>query len=359
MRWACFRSELTGRGRRADVSRIIIVQGGINMRSLNNTKIIDYALSHKKEFITETIKRSINSHWNELGGTPGRPVSDLEHVGDGYRIRYEQGSIYAKGSEGPIAWVYGWIGKKYEELDGPQGWLGFPITDEEPFSDGGRVSSFENGEIYWWEDVGAIELDKVTVYYTGLHCFGETDNDQLSWSDEPYAAIGVLSPDANNSITMTPLYGGVDAGDGFSDYINLYEGKPLGINISVLLMEHDEDNPDKYKAAMATSVGTAATSLIALIGAIPGPGPALAAIAAPLLLAVAPTVSEELNSLLDFEDDILGYPTFTVTAKQMVVLGAAKEYFSENGISFSVDSPLISRFGASYKVYFGIDRSSV
>jgi LGFP repeat len=65
---------------------------------------------------------NIKKHWNALGGAPGRPISDLENVAGGYRIRYEHGAIYYRG-RGKPAWVYGDIGAKYDSLGGPNSGL--------------------------------------------------------------------------------------------------------------------------------------------------------------------------------------------------------------------------------------------
>jgi hypothetical protein len=299
----------------------------------------------------------IHSHWQTLGGSPGKVVSDLERVGDGHRIRYEHGAIYAKDG-GPMAWVHGAIGEKYEALGGARSWLGFPLADEAPFSEGGRVSVFEHGSIYWWPDVGAVELNDVVVHYTGLVCFGESDVDQFpSDSDEPYVVLGVVGP-TGNMAARSPIYDDVDGGESRPDLLEIYRGKPYGVSINVLLMESDEEDPDKYKGVMEAAVGTAAAGITAAIAAVPVAGPALAALAAPLLAAVGPTVVTELNkafiSVFGLEDDRFGTATLHVTAKQMVVLAARTTNSSERGVGFKLHTSLISGDGASYKVYFGL-----
>ena len=78
-----------------------------------------------------------------------------------------------------------------------KGALGYPISDEMDFAEGGRVSIFQNGSIYWWPDTGPILLKEVIVNYTGFICFGETD--EFSDSDEPYVIFGVISPDGTST----------------------------------------------------------------------------------------------------------------------------------------------------------------
>lgn len=298
----------------------------------------------------------ITSHWNTLGGLPGNALSEVEQVGAGYRIRYEHGSIYMK-NEGPTVWVYGDIFLKYEELDGPNSWLGFPTAEEAPFSEGGRVTTFENGAIYWWPDVGAIEVNDVVVHYTGLICWGEYDSDQLSDSDEPYVALGVISP-AGNFATRSQVYDDVDGGESRPDLVELYRGKPYGIIITGMLMENDEDDPDKYKGAIGMAVRAVAAGVQGAIGTVPAVGPALAVIAGPALSAAVPAVTQELNKLFndffDLGDDHIGTATFNITAKQMVVLAARTNNSVERGIGFKLHSSLLTDGGASYKIYFGL-----
>jgi hypothetical protein len=301
----------------------------------------------------------IEAKWKELNGAPGKPISDFETVEGGYRIKYENGSIYTRKDISPAVWVYGAIGEKYDSLGGVTSWLGFPLEDEQPFDQRnpedsrGRVSVFEKGAIYWWPDTGAIELNDVVVHYTGLVCFGETDWDQSSDSDEPYVVFGMVSPVAAASAMRTPVYEDVDAGESRPDLNELYRGKPYGLSISGVLMEHDDDDPDKYKDAIEKAALAAGTTLGAALVAIPALGPALAAIATPILVAVAPKVAGAVNDALDLKDDQLGAFPLILTPKQMVVLAARTPISEYKGVGFKLESPLISGAGASYKVYFG------
>ena len=83
------------------------------------------------------------------------------------------------------------------------------MSDEEKFDEeGGRVSRFDNGAIYWWVDVGAIELNDVVVHYTGLGCFDTTTG---PGSDEPYVVLGALAPGGIQ--IRTQIYEDVDGGE--------------------------------------------------------------------------------------------------------------------------------------------------
>ena len=63
-----------------------------------------------------------------LGGAPGAAVSDVETVGSGRRVRYQNGTIYER-PDGKCAWVYGAINERYDQLGGAMSWLGFPMAD--------------------------------------------------------------------------------------------------------------------------------------------------------------------------------------------------------------------------------------
>ncbi|PSN10248.1 hypothetical protein C7271_26285, partial [filamentous cyanobacterium CCP5] len=139
---------------------------------------------------------AIRDKWLALGGESsflGQPETDELTTPDGVgRFNHFQGgSIYWTPSTGAHE-VHGAIRDKWAELGWERSWLGYPITDEIEFPEGGRVSSFQHGTIYWWPDTGAIELNDVVVHYTGIVCFGESN--ELSSSDEPYVVMGLNSP---------------------------------------------------------------------------------------------------------------------------------------------------------------------
>lgn len=173
------------------------------------------------------------------GGAPGDRIGDLTEIRDGFFRQYVNGRIYFR-SGLTACHVLGAIGDRYSLYGGPGGWLGWPTSDELPF-DGGAVSRFQNGAIYWWPDTGPIPLGDVIVRYTGLACFGETMvTEALSSSDEPYV-IFCTTP----AVPVTPStvrtriyggdddeYGGVDQGDSRLDNIELYRGLPHGLSLT-------------------------------------------------------------------------------------------------------------------------------
>jgi hypothetical protein len=61
----------------------------------------------------------------------------------------------------------------------------------------------------------------VVVHYTGLHCFGETDWDQSSNSDEPYVILSISTPERSATL-LSRIYEDVDGGEARLDLIELY-----------------------------------------------------------------------------------------------------------------------------------------
>ena len=292
---------------------------------------------------------------DQLKGAPGEPLSKglPENNGSGSRVRYQNGTIYQR-ADGSCAWVYGLIGERYDQLGAGVSWLGLPVSDEEEFSEGGRASRFENGAIYFWPDTGAIDMNQAVVHYTGLYAFAETDSDMGTTSDEPYVILGVNAPSRSLPPVQSQIYDDVDAGDSRPDLIELYRGMPEGIAISVLLMEHDEGDPDRYKAAVTAGVAAGAAGLAATIGLTPFVGAFLAPIAAGVLAKIAPDVISAIDDLIGAGDDVLGTTVLHLTAKQMVVLAARTVNQDQWGIGWKAATESLTGQGSEYKVYFGL-----
>jgi hypothetical protein len=292
-----------------------------------------------------------------LGGSQGllgRPLTPERTTPDGVG-RYNHftgGSIYWTPRTGAHE-IYGGIRGKWAELGWERSWLGYPVTGEVDFTEGGRVNSFERGQIYWWPDTGPIELNDVVVHYTGLICFGETDWDNGgSSSDEPYVVMGMLSP--TGTWTARSRIYETDGGDSRPDLLELYRGKPRGLTISALIMEHDEGNPDKYKALVASGVAEASKGVTALVTLIPVVGPVVAVGVGALLAEVGPDITNFINDLLDFGDDKMGEDTVAMSAKDMVLLATRRENSWFRGVGFKRETRILGSDGASYKAYFGI-----
>ena len=305
-------------------------------------------------------EQSINEKWSSLGGAPGnRKIPGLDGlvaIGEGYFCEYDLGRIYLSNLTATPYHVYGAIGDRYTELGGPSSWLGWPTSDEQPFTEDGRVSTFQNGAIYWWLDTGAIELGNVAVRYKGLYCLEETDDQMwsLSTADEPYVIIAVVpSITAQTSTLRTRIYENVDAGDSREDNIELYRGLPYGLSLTAVAMEHDLVDPDMYLELIKQGADKAAEGVAYALGEVPLFGPVLAVVSEPVLKALAPVVAEEFNDLIDGKDDHIGTVKFQVSAKDMVrsTRTAQKDL---KGISWHLDSPEIRGDGGRYKIYVDV-----
>ena len=301
---------------------------------------------------------AIRQKWSEIGwelSVLGYPITDELGTPDGVgRFNHFQhgGSIYWTPNSGAHA-IYGDIRAKWESLGWETSYLGYPTSDEVDFAEGGRANEFEHGGIYWWPDTGAIDLRDVIVHYTGLHCFGETDWDQGSTADEPYAILAVTTPQIATT-TKTQTYSGVDGGETRPDLLEIYRGRPYGINIGSVLMENDFGDPNKYKEQVQAVVMGVHTAGTLALGLIPVVGPIIAAIAGPALGTLMPSIGGAISDAFDWGDDRVGSSTVTLSGKQMVLLAARTPNSNFNGIGFKAESPLMSGLGASYKTYFGI-----
>lgn len=306
--------------------------------------------------IFDTVMKPFRDKHDQLNGAPGEPLSKgfPENNGSGSRVRYQNGTIYQR-ADGSCAWVYGKIGERYDQLGAGASWLGLPVSDEVDFSEGGRANRFENGSIYFWPDTGAIDMNQVVVHYTGMYAFAETDSDRFgTTSDEPYVLLGVITPSLSLPAVQSQIYDDVDAGDSRPDLIELYRGMPEGIAISVLLMEHDEGDPEKYKAAVTAGVAAGSSALTAGIAAIPYVGPFIAPVAAAVFLKIGPDVISAVNDLIGAGDDVLGNTVLHLTAKQMVVLSARTVNQNQWGIGWKAETENLTGQGSDYKVYFGL-----
>jgi hypothetical protein len=310
----------------------------------------------------------IKRKWDSLGGAPGQQKTPGDNglvmngggyykpAGGGYFREYVGGGrIYYRPSDKAAFFVYGFIHDKYRQLGGPSSRLGWPTRDEEPFPDGGRVTTFEGGAIYWWPDTGAIEMSDIVVRYTGLYCFGETD--ESSESDEPYLIFSTFAkPPAPASVVRTKIYEDVDSRDSRVDSIELYRGLPYGVLLDVVMMEHDVGDPSREHALVKKGADKAAEKLAELSVNIPVVGPGVAVGLALLWEGVGGDVVDFLNDSLGFEDDKLDTKRMVISAKQMVTLArASRQNFRGSDIVWQIETPILSGDGGSYKAYFVIE----
>ncbi|HEY0714274.1 MAG TPA: hypothetical protein VGF45_16450 [Polyangia bacterium] len=302
------------------------------------------------------VRGAILEHYQSFGadkGALGYPTTD-ETPTPGNLGRYnhfQKGSIYWSPATGAHE-IHGMIRQHWLSLGREASWLGYPISDEQPFTEDGRVSKFQHGNIYWWPDVGAIALGEVTVRFKGLYCFGETRG---AGADSPYVIIGAVTvPGAPATDILSPIYDDVDSGDSRPDDIQFYRGQPNGLVLGLALFEHDQGDPNKYREVVKGVVKEA--------GALVGQGCAalLGAEAAPvcerLWKSAEGVIVDGLNSALGTDDDHIAKWTCSISAKEMVTkAGAPHSHFW--GIDYHHESPLLSDGDASYKAYLAIERT--
>lgn len=289
-------------------------------------------------------------------GFLGYPTTDERVTPDGIGryTHFQGGSIYWMNSIGAHE-IHGAIRDKWASLGWEKSLLGFPISGERSFAGDGRVSQFQNGAIYWWPDVGALDLGKVSVKYRGLYCFGETD--EASSSDEPYVIFGVLAtPETPGSTPesqiRTQIYSDVDAGDSRPDNVEIFRGDPHGLVVGIALCEHDLGDPDSYLNLMKVGVGLGGKAVSAGCGAVFGAE--AAATCDSIWKEVGPKIVSALNDLAGTGDDLIGKVSLQITAKEMVQL-ARQPWQNFWGIKYHRESELLSDGEASYKVYFSVD----
>jgi hypothetical protein len=285
-------------------------------------------------------------------GVLGYPTTDEQGTidGTGRFNHFERGSIFWSYSTGAHE-VHGAIRDRWAALGWERSWLGFPKSPEKGYSEDGRISEFEHGNIFWWPDTAAIDLGEVAVRYRGLYCFGEQRG---LGADAPYAVLGFAAvPPVLPSAVRSQIQDDVDSGDSRPDLIEIYRGIPGGIALGAWVFEHDVGDPEAYLGLVKQGVALAGKGVSELAGALFG------ADAVPICQgiwgALAPTITSTVNDLLGTGDDLIGSSTNILTPKEMVLLaGTPRQNFW--GIEYHRESELLTDGDASYKVYFDIER---
>ena len=110
-------------------------------------------------FGTVTLSNEIYDKWVQIGvATLGDPIQSYFSLPDGSSACYfERGMIVHRKAGGTFA-VYGAIYLQYRNLNDVHSFLGLPKSDEQAAANGGRVSHFENADIYWSGGSGAFEV---------------------------------------------------------------------------------------------------------------------------------------------------------------------------------------------------------
>lgn len=305
------------------------------------------------------VRNAIFDEWVALGGIGwGTPNCDEEFVGDGdgrschFDDGDERKSIYWTLRTGAHE-MHGDIRKCYRDLGATMSWLGYPTLGESWYPDGGRHSEFEHGRIYWWDDTGAIALAGVVIQFTGFHCFGETDWDQGSSSDEPYFVF-TASTVTNSTASRSAIYSDVDAGEQRTDLVEVFRGDPWGVNIGTITMEHDDGDPNKVRDHIMQVAVDAYQVVASALNLVPGVGPIGSDVLGRALSMLVPDFSQWINDILGWGDDVIGAAVNSLSAREMVLLAATVDPGYFGAIPYKIETPLMSGEGASYKAYFNV-----
>jgi len=197
----------------------------------------------------------------------------------------------------------------------------------------------------------AVQMPEVALRYVGFRCFGVTDG---PGDDEPFFTFGVVPIVVESKRTVqTRVYEDVEAGSSHADSMELYRGMPLGAAVSMVLVEQDDGDPNRFRSVVEKAVNSAGEKTTAALATVLAVGAALA-IAAQIVSVVAlPAITDAINSLLGSGDDLIGTSSIAVSPTDMIRLARTdrQDFF---GIRAHLETPLISGQGASYKAYLDV-----
>ncbi|GAB2918756.1 hypothetical protein GCM10027047_15400 [Rhodococcus aerolatus] len=164
--------------------------------------------------VTSPTGSAILTKWETLGGK-GSVMGDVDggeyDVEGGKAQDFDNGTIYWSPATGAHA-VQGKISDAYDGADGPASWLGLPTTDELPAVDGGRVSFFERGFVYWSPSFGTSQLQSMATTLWGS-ATGALDRVSVPTDDPTVAPQGRELPLAGKVLRYNSTTGVVSFTD--------------------------------------------------------------------------------------------------------------------------------------------------
>ncbi|MGY2129958.1 serine hydrolase [Blastococcus sp. SYSU DS0617] len=161
------------------------------------------------EGVVSRVQGRIADLWRWMGGASGRlgsPTSDEIRLPGGALNRFQGGSVYWSPATGPRA-VWGEILKAYGAHRWETGRLGYPTSNEIRLR-GGAVSRFQGGYIYWSPGTGA---HSVTGGILEAYRAQRAENGRLRYPTSDEVALpdgGALSRFQGGSIYWSPRTGG-------------------------------------------------------------------------------------------------------------------------------------------------------
>ncbi len=181
----------------------------------------------------------------------GYPVSDETDVKNGASVigklsDFETCTIYWSSSTGAFE-VHGDILRKYKDLKGPLGELGFPTSDEAdtPGAGGSRNNSFQKGCIVWFGSFDSIHVSQPFKIFLGRINSKENEGFTMGQND-----LYVYTSISSNGHTVfskrfpnTGDYGGHNIVDINSEFNHLITPNSAGLKIGVRFEIWDDDGP--------------------------------------------------------------------------------------------------------------------
>ncbi|MCA9324417.1 hypothetical protein KC992_04950, partial [Candidatus Saccharibacteria bacterium] len=133
--------------------------------------IMSTTVASAKTICSHAVQGEILKKYNRLNGSNGFlgcPITDEKPTFDGIgrHNHFQHGSIFWHPDTGAYE-VHGAIRERWKSLKWAKGSLGYPITDEMVTLDKlGRYNHFQYGSIYWYPQIGAYEVYDRNYYWT-------------------------------------------------------------------------------------------------------------------------------------------------------------------------------------------------
>ena len=248
----------------------------------------------------------------------------------------------------PLAIATQMILAKYQQLGGRLSPLGHPVQADAPVqSDGSEFfTDYRGGRISFSdaEGVSAHATFATTVRYRGIHCFGKSEA-----VDEPYAIVGVYTPDSPETTITKKFPIGAASYENFVASTDTSESvdvrtltTPQDLAISCTVMEHDSGDPERAAAAVEDALKKAASDSGVVDAAD---------------ISVFTGVLDDLKipgliaDVLGVGDDVIGSQTLQIHYTELEPAPPLQKF---GNVSFNFESPLLTDGDASYKIYFEV-----
>lgn len=260
------------------------------------------------------------------------------------------------------------IDKRYVELGRALSPLGLRLSGGmERQLDGSYQVNFRGGQLNWTsetKDVTGLVTSVAKVTYKGLKCFGRQGG---PGADQPYAIVSIVQPDpyiadkqqivvASTRIPEQGTYEGVEDGDiNVGGVKEFWADAPQDLIIHTTVMEHDNGDPEKVRAAVEKALrdGADAAAAAASGGAatsVPLGGDTLQGMAVKWL-------ASAVASVLGSGDDPLGSGSMVIKAEDWIT-GNLAPLTTEGPMSYNY-SQYVTDGDASYGAYYEVETLKV